>query len=339
MVSAGIVNATPLACAAVCIVTALALALLVNVSIPVALPAIPNTTPPVPCTVNDPVKLAADEMVWPLKVPVQAKLPFEFVNVQPVEPDPPPRSILPVDVPPMLIVPLVAASRVRFWAVPPADIARPDPLPLIAVPDTLRLFTAVPLREPPVMVAPLIVELQANTPVALVTVQPVLPDPPPIRMSPVLVPPISTWPDVEPFRLRFWAVPPAATARALLPVTEATPVRAPALDTFKPVEAIVRLSRAEPRTMVSAVVLLLPMLIALPAVPVPILIVLALLPVPRFTVPVVPESKVTALLVLDVRVRVEPPVTARPADEVRVGTVTLVVTATVPVKLAVDEMV
>ena len=51
--------------------------------------------------------------------------------------------------------------------------------------------------------------------------------------------------------------------------------------------------------MVSLVVLLVPTLIVFPAVPVPIAIVLALLPVPRLTVPVVPESKVSALEVAE----------------------------------------
>ena len=51
--------------------------------------------------------------------------------------------------------------------------------------------------------------------------------------------------------------------------------------------------------MASATVLLVPMLMVFPAVPVPKLIVLALFPVPRFTVPVVPESTVKAVTVVD----------------------------------------
>jgi len=46
------------------------------------------------------------------------------------------------------------------------------------------------------------------------------------------------------------------------------------------------------------VVLSVPTLMVLPAVPVPMLIVLALLPVPRFTAPVVPESRLRALEVV-----------------------------------------
>jgi hypothetical protein len=46
------------------------------------------------------------------------------------------------------------------------------------------------LKVPPEIVAPLIVELQSSAPVALVTVQPVEPLPPPSRMLPVEVPPI-----------------------------------------------------------------------------------------------------------------------------------------------------
>jgi hypothetical protein len=59
---------------------------------------------------------------------------------------------------------------------------------------------------------------------------------------------------------------------------------------------IVVVSRAEPILIVSAVVLLVAILIIFPAVPVPMLTVLALLPVPRLTAPVVPESRVIALV-------------------------------------------
>src|SRR3989344_3751029 len=54
---------------------------------------------------------------------------------------------------------------------------------------------------------------------------------------------------------------------------------------------------------VSLVVLLVPILNVLPAVPVPMAIVFALLPVPRLTLPVVPESKVMALAVVELIVR------------------------------------
>lgn len=64
------------------------------------------------------------------------------------------------------------------------------PVPLIAVPDTFKLFTAEPVSVPPLIVAPLTVPVHAKLPVAFVTVQPVLPEPPPIRISPVLMPPI-----------------------------------------------------------------------------------------------------------------------------------------------------
>lgn len=59
-------------------------------------------------------------------------------------------------------------------------------------------------------------------------------------------------------------------------------------------------SRAEPRVIASAVVLSVPILIVFPAVPVPILMILALLPVPRLTVPVVPESRVSAFIPVEV---------------------------------------
>jgi hypothetical protein len=98
-------------------------------------------------------------------------------------------------------------------------------------------------------------------------------------------------------------VPAPAKVKAVAEVEivsiEATPVKAPPLETFKPVEAIVKLSLAEPKAIVSAVVSLLPILMVLPAVPVPILIVLALLPVPKLSAPVVPESRVKAEEVVD----------------------------------------
>ena len=72
-----------------------------------------------------------------------------------------------------------------------------------------------------------------------------------------------------------------------------TPVRAPPVVKFNPVEEIERASRAEPIVTVSTVVLSVPMLIEFPAEPVPTLIVLELFPLPIFTVPVVPESRVT----------------------------------------------
>lgn len=58
-------------------------------------------------------------------------------------------------------------------------------------------------------------------------------------------------------------------------------------------------SNADPILIVSATVLLVPILRVFPAVPVPRLIVLALLPVPKLTVPVVPESRVIAEVVVE----------------------------------------
>ena len=87
--------------------------------------------------------------------------------------------------------------------------------PVIVPPETVKPLTAVALREPPEIVAPLMVELHAKTPVEFVTVQPVEPEPPPRRMSPVEVPPIKTWPEPDALRVMFWLVPPAVMLRAL----------------------------------------------------------------------------------------------------------------------------
>jgi len=55
-------------------------------------------------TVNAPFDVIAVELsVRPLMVDVHAKAPVLLVRVQPVEPDPPPRKMSPVDVPPMSI--------------------------------------------------------------------------------------------------------------------------------------------------------------------------------------------------------------------------------------------
>ena len=81
---------------------------------------------------------------------------------------------------------------------------------VIVPPETDRPFTAEALRLPPEIVppdsvAPLMVEVQAKAPLELVTVQPVEPEPPPRRMSPVLVPPIWTWPVVPALTVRLVA--------------------------------------------------------------------------------------------------------------------------------------
>jgi hypothetical protein len=127
----------------------------------------------------------------------------------------------------------------------------------------------------------------------------------------------------EPVKVLVLMVPPPVVRLPLAPTTLN-------LD-----EVMFRVSRAEPRFMVSAVVLLVPRLMVLPAVPVPRLIVLALLPVPRLTAPVVPESKLAALLVVDWIDTVDPPVIDRPAVDRILGVVMLVATPRVPVRLAV----
>ena len=70
------------------------------------------------------------------------------------------------------------------------------------------------------------------------------------------------------------------------------PERAPSVEALKAVDAMEKVSKAEPMAIVSAVVLFVPIFMPLPDVPVPILIV-----------PVVPESKVSAFVVADLMVR------------------------------------
>jgi hypothetical protein len=83
--------------------------------------------------------------------------------------------------------------------------------------------------------------------------------------------------------------------------------------------AIMTVSKADPILMRSATLLSVPILIVFPAFPVPILMVLALLPVPRFTVPVVPESKVKALTPVEVMV----PAPAKPRAVAEVAIVSI----------------
>jgi hypothetical protein len=75
---------------------------------PVIVPA--ETLPPL----NEPPLNEPAEMVAPLIVPLHRRLPLLFVMVQPVDAEPPPRRMSPVLVPPMLTVPVVAASIVVF---------------------------------------------------------------------------------------------------------------------------------------------------------------------------------------------------------------------------------
>lgn len=94
-------------------------------------------------------------------------------------------------------------------------------------------------------------------------------------------------------------------------------------------------SRAEPMFTVSAVVLSVATLTVFPAVPVPTLMVFALLFVPRLTVPVVPESTVTAPVVPEVKAKALPaadviePVPAKPSAVAEVEMVSMEAT---PVK-------
>ena len=69
----------------------------------------------------------------------------EFVTVHPVDPEPPPNKMSPVEVPPMPTVPAPLPSTVRL------------PVPEMAVPDTFSELTAADDSVPPVMVAPLMV--------------------------------------------------------------------------------------------------------------------------------------------------------------------------------------
>ncbi len=85
-------------------------------------------------------------MAAPVILPAQVKSPVALVTVQPIAPEPPPSRMSPVDVPPIAIVPVVPASRVK-----PVAAA----WTAIAVLETLRLLTAVAVRVPPDTLPPL----------------------------------------------------------------------------------------------------------------------------------------------------------------------------------------
>jgi hypothetical protein len=95
----------------------------------------------------------------------------------------------------------------------------------------------------PERLEPVIPAVQAKAPVAFVTVHPVDPTPPPIRIFPVEVPFKFNAPDDPPSRLKALApvevtVPAAAKVNAVADTPtvsiEATPVRAPAVVTLSP---------------------------------------------------------------------------------------------------------
>ena len=121
-----------------------------------------------------------------------------------------------LQVPELMLGTPVDAELLR--PVPPycAPIAVPFQRPeLMVPPETSRPLTVVALRLPPLrvppeivppeIVAPLMLELQANAPVAFVRVQPVRPEPPPSSMLPVEVAPIWMRPVVPALTVRLVA--------------------------------------------------------------------------------------------------------------------------------------
>jgi hypothetical protein len=106
----------------------------------------------------------------PVMLPEQVKLPLELVTVQPVEPEPPPRSMSPVLVPPSKTWPVVLPSSEIFCAAPPAAIAmelEPVKLPMATRLPLLSmrwvpapapvLMPVVPFRVVPVTVEALVI--------------------------------------------------------------------------------------------------------------------------------------------------------------------------------------
>lgn len=67
---------------------------------------------------NVPPEIVPPEIVAPLMAPEQSKLPLELVMVQPVEADPPPIRISPVEVLPILTAPEPLASMLMAWLAP-----------------------------------------------------------------------------------------------------------------------------------------------------------------------------------------------------------------------------
>ncbi len=94
-------------------------------------------------------------------------------------------------------------------------------------------------------------------------------------------------------------------------------------------------SRAEPTEMVSARVLLVPILMAFPPAPVPKLIILAVEPVPKLTSPLVPESTETAPVEPEVKDKAVPApevMAPEPAKPKLVAEVEMVSNEATPVK-------
>lgn len=100
---------------------------------------------------------------------------------------------------------------------------------------------------------------QVKLPVEFATVHPVEPEPPPIRISPVEVLLRFKTPEAPPSKLSAFApveetAPAPAKVKAVAEVAivsiEATPVSAPAVETFSPVELIEKVSKVSPMAIV-----------------------------------------------------------------------------------------
>src|SRR4030042_1844489 len=185
--------------------------------------------------------------------------------------------------------------------------------------------------------------LQAKSPLLLVIVHPVAETPPANSTLPVDVPAIWTKPLVPASSVRLVVAPvviapvpakPKEVADTAMVSIEATPVSAPPVVTLRPVDETwkvpvalptavfadpdvlifavptilvepvkFKVSKADPILRVSALVLSVAILSMFPPEPDPIFTVFALLPVARLTVPVVPESRFSAPVPLELTLR------------------------------------
>ena len=119
-------------------------------------------------------------------VPFQTPVPIVPRVVMLVEPPQVDKAVFStLDSPTLLLASEVIQAGSAYEPVVRTMLAVVTPLTAVAV-------SVPPLMVPPDKVAPLMVEVHKKAPVALVTVQPVEPEPPPSRMSPVLMPPIET---------------------------------------------------------------------------------------------------------------------------------------------------
>jgi hypothetical protein len=176
----------------------------------------------------------------PEEIPaVQAKAPVELVTVQPVADKPPASKILPVETEPILMAPLVPASRLIAVAVVDTEMVGAVEVKVNAVALVPMVsIEATPVKAPPVLTLSPPLLVRVNVPVEL-----------PMATAPLLVEvPILVAPDPEVFRFKGAPVKVKALAPVLMEEVErpervrvplvAVKLSAPVLKA-KPFEAVI----------------------------------------------------------------------------------------------------